>query len=115
MARRHRLLPEQTASRPKLGGSIAADWLSNSPTFKSFAREVILDPSGLAADLGLLPAMRQFFDRGKQGFAFPWGISIFSIVAWRLLLLNLWARHYLGAQAPRRSRDVNRRYLVCRA
>jgi asparagine synthase (glutamine-hydrolysing) len=100
MARRHKLLPAITAERPKMGGSIAADWLTTSSSFRSFAREVILDSSGLTAELGLLDAMRAYFDRGKSGHAFPRGVSIFAIVAWRLLLLNLWSRHYLKATSP---------------
>ena len=57
---------------------------------------MVLDPGGLTAELGLAPAMRAYFDQGKTGFRFPSGLSIFPIVAWRLLLLNLWARRYLG-------------------
>jgi len=100
MARRHNLLPPATIERPKVGGSIAADWLTTSTSFRNFAREVILDRDGLTADLGLLDAMRAYFDRGKSGHAFPRGVSIFATVAWRLLLLNLWARHYLKATVP---------------
>jgi asparagine synthase (glutamine-hydrolysing) len=101
MARRHNLLPSATADRPKVGGSIATDWLMTSKSFRDFAREVILDGDGLTASLGLLDAMRAYFDRGKSGHAFPRAVSIFAIVAWRLLLLNLWARHYLKATLPR--------------
>ena len=32
--------------------------------------------------------------------AFPHGVCIFARVAWRLLLLNFWARHYLKATSP---------------
>jgi asparagine synthase (glutamine-hydrolysing) len=100
MATRHNLLPPVTTERPKVGGSIAADWLTTSKSFRNFARDVILDRDGFTADLGLLAAMRAYFDRGKSGHAFPRGVSIFAIVAWRLLLLNLWARHYLKATFP---------------
>jgi asparagine synthase (glutamine-hydrolysing) len=96
MARRHNLLPPVIIERPKVGGSIASDWLTTSQTFRNFARDVIFDRNGLTADLGLLDTMRAYFDRGKSGHAFPRGVSIFAIVAWRLLLLNLWARHYLN-------------------
>ena len=40
------------------------------------------------------PAMRAYFDEGRAGYPFPAAISIFSNLAWRLLLLELWAGHY---------------------
>jgi hypothetical protein len=39
--------------------------------------------------------MERYFDGGERGYPFPHPLGIFSIVAWRLLLLNLWARSYL--------------------
>lgn len=106
MAERHGLLPKETTRRPKLGGSIAASWMEDSPAFRSFARDVVLDPAGLTATLGLRRAMVDYFDRRRQGYRAPSGLSILSIVAWRLLMLNLWARRYLvpkvqGAPAAR--------------
>lgn len=95
MAERHGLLPRVTTRRPKLGGSIAATWMEDSATFRTFARDVVLDPAGLTATLGLRRAMADYFDRGKRGYRPPSGLSILSIVAWRLLMLNLWARRYL--------------------
>jgi asparagine synthase (glutamine-hydrolysing) len=95
VAERHRLLPPEITRRSKFGASMAASWIDETPGFRSFARETILDPAGLTAELGLTAAMRAYFDRGRTGHAFPLGVSIFSIVAWRLLLLNLWARRYL--------------------
>jgi len=97
VAERHRLLPPEITRRPKFGASMADSWIDETPGFRAFAREVILDPQGLTAQLGLLPAMRAYFDAGRAGYRFPSGLSIFSVVAWRLLLLNLWARHYLRA------------------
>ena len=97
VARRNNLLPPQIATRPKLGGSIASDWLDTSPHFRAFARDVILDRQSMTHTLGLTGEMRAYFDHKRQGRPFPWGISIYSIVAWRLLLLNLWAKHYLKA------------------
>ena len=96
MAERHGLLPKETTRRPKLGGSIAASWMEDSPAFRAFARDVVLDPASLTATLGLRKAMADYFDRGKQGYRPPSGLSILSMVAWRLLMLNLWARRYLG-------------------
>lgn len=101
MSERHDLLPSETTRRPKVGGSIAATWMEDSPPFRSYARDVVLDPAGMTATLGLRRAMEDYFDRGRQGYRPPSGLSILSMVAWRLLMLNLWARHYLGSGAGR--------------
>jgi len=99
MALRQGLLPEGILQRPKFGGSIAANWMDESPAFRAFAGDVVLDPSGLTKSLGLEPTMTAYFKRGRSGYAFPRGVSIFSILAWRLLLLNMWARYYLGPRS----------------
>lgn len=106
-AERKQLLPQQITRREKFGASMAASWMDDAPGFRDFARDVILDPGGITAEFGLRSAMRKYFDLGRKGFRFPRGISIFSIVAWRLLLLNLWARRYCPArtsQVPLSSR-----------
>ncbi len=95
MAEKYNLLPPEITRREKFGGSIAATWMAEVPGFRQFARDVILDPNGMTTALGLAQAMRAYFDKGKQGYRFPHGISIFAILAWRLLLLNLWSRKYL--------------------
>lgn len=97
MAKRYRLLPEEIINRPKYGASIAASWMDDSQDFRSYARGVILDGEGWVDELGLRGAMTDYFDRGVKGYAFPHPISIFSNLAWRLLLLNLWSRKYLKA------------------
>lgn len=95
MAQRHGLLPPEIAWRPKFGGSIASTWMERSESFRSFAQSVILDRSGWTEELGLRKPMEDYFFCGRKGYPFPWALSILSIVAWRLLMLNLWARHYL--------------------
>jgi asparagine synthase (glutamine-hydrolysing) len=95
VAERHHLLPPEITRRAKFGASMAASWINEVPGFRDFAREVILDPNGLTGTAGLAGAMRAYFDQGKMGYPFPSGLSIFPIIAWRLLLLNLWARRYL--------------------
>jgi asparagine synthase (glutamine-hydrolysing) len=94
VARKYRLLPQATYERPKFGASIATSWMDEAPVLRDYARQVVLDPKGWAAELGLRGAMRDYFD-GRPGYAFPRPLSIFSHLAWRLLLLNLWSRHYL--------------------
>ena len=96
MAERQHLLPPEITRREKFGASMAAGWMDDAAGFRQFARDVILDPRGLTVELGLAPAMRAYFEQGRSGFRFPRGISIFSIIAWRLLLLNLWAKRYVG-------------------
>lgn len=95
VAERHNLLPPAISRREKFGASMAASWMDEVPDFRRFARDVVLDPDGWAGPLGLRRAMTSYFDGTRSGYRFPHPVSIFSIVAWRLLLLNLWSRHYL--------------------
>jgi asparagine synthase (glutamine-hydrolysing) len=94
MAERYKLLPVEITRREKFGASIAASWMDESPKFRSYARQVILDRNGWVDELGLRPAMTDYFDRSRVGYSFPKAISLFSNLAWRLLLLNLWSRQY---------------------
>jgi asparagine synthase (glutamine-hydrolysing) len=96
MAERYQLLPREITRRPKFGGSIAGSWMDESPEFRAFARGVVLDPRGWVDELRLRRAMTDYFEGKRSGYPFPWAISRFSSVAWRLLLLNLWSRFYLG-------------------
>jgi asparagine synthase (glutamine-hydrolysing) len=100
MAERQQLLPAEIAQRAKFGGSIAASWLDEVPAFRAFARDVVLDEGSWAKPLGLRPAMDDYFNRGRRGYAFPRALSILSILAWRLLMLDLWSRHYLPGVRP---------------
>jgi hypothetical protein len=71
--------------------------MDESLEFRRYAREVILAHNGWTDRLGLREAMTEFFDGHRKGYRFPRGISLFSNLAWRLLLLNLWSRKYLIA------------------
>ena len=97
MAERFELLPTAVAQRPKFGASIAASWMEESEGFRDYARHVILDRNGWVDELGLRSAMTDYFTGKRQGYSFPRPISIFSNLAWRLLLLNLWSRRYVQA------------------
>ena len=97
MAERFELLPSAVAQRPKFGASIAASWMDESEGFRDYARRVILDRNGWVDELGLRSAMTDYFTGKRQGYSFPRPISIFSNLAWRLLLLNLWSRRYIAA------------------
>ena len=95
MAERFELLPKEITRRQKFGASIAASWMGESQNFREFARQVILDGNGWVDELGLRSAMNDYFNGTRNGYAFPRAISIFSNLAWRLLLLNLWSRRYV--------------------
>lgn len=97
MAERFEVLPRDIVRRPKFGASIAANWMDESESFRAYARQVILDDDGWTDELGLRGAMTDYFSGRRQGYGFPRPISIFSNLAWRLLLLNLWSRHYAPA------------------
>ncbi|MEK6302308.1 MAG: asparagine synthase (glutamine-hydrolyzing) [Acidobacteriota bacterium] len=97
MAERYELLPKGITRREKFGASIAASWMDDSQKFREYARQVILDRNGWVDELGLRSAMTDYFDGRRAGYAFPRAISIFSNLAWRLLLLNLWSRRYASS------------------
>jgi len=97
MAARYRLLPDEIINREKFGAPLAISWMDDSPGFRSYARESILSRDGWTDTLGLRRAMEDYFDKKKTGYAFPRSISLFRNLAWRLLLLNLWSKHYLSA------------------
>lgn len=99
MAERFGILPAEIARRDKYGASIAASWMDESETFRRFAQEVICARGGWLDELGLRRAMEGYFVRGKSGYRFPRAISIFRNLAWRLLLLCLWSRHYARSAA----------------
>ena len=99
VAERHGLLPPDIVSRKKFGAPLAATWMDDSPGFRAFARDVVLDSSGWAKPLGLRRAMELYFDRGRRGYPFPHPVSLFRNVAWRLLMLNLWSRSYLAKRS----------------
>ena len=94
VARRFRLLPEETLARPKFGGSMAISWLDEQPAFRSFAKGVILAKGGWTEALGLRPAMVDYFVNNRAGYAFPRAVSIFRNLAWRLLILEMWSNAY---------------------
>ena len=50
--------------------------------------------SGWTRELGLASAMQAYFVENRSGYGFPHAISIFRNLAWRLLILELWARAY---------------------
>ncbi|MCU0808290.1 MAG: asparagine synthase (glutamine-hydrolyzing) [Candidatus Contendobacter sp.] len=94
VAERYHLLPEATLRRRKFGASIAASWMDESESFRCYARDIILASGGWTEALGLDGAMRAYFLHGRTGYPFPRAISLFSNLAWRLLILELWARAY---------------------
>lgn len=98
MALAYGLLPQEIATRPKFGASVAASWMDAQPSFRDFARDVILAGGGWTQALGLGDAMRAYFVQGRAGYPPPHAISIFRNLAWRLLLLELWSKS-MGVRA----------------
>jgi hypothetical protein len=86
-------LPDEVVRRPKAGGSIAASWLDELPSFRDFARRRIVRPGGWAERLGLAPAMSAYFG-GATVLRAPSRISHLGHLGWRLLLLELWTEQY---------------------
>ncbi len=86
-------LPREVIWRPKAGGSIAASWLDEVPSFRQFARARVLRSGGWAERLGLRAEMEKYF-AGTRILPFPSRISHLGHLGWRLLLLDLWAEHY---------------------
>ncbi len=98
LARQERLVPDSISQRPKFGAPLAASWMDDHAEFRAFARARLLD-GVWAQRLGLRTAMRDYFERGRVGYAWPSALSILRNTAWRLLLLELWAPHYVTEPA----------------
>lgn len=98
LARRERLLPDAITRRPKYGAPLEPGWMDDDAGFRAFARERLLD-GVWARRLGVHAAMVEYFERKAEGYAWPRGLSIFRDAAWRILLLELWAPHYVQEQA----------------
>jgi asparagine synthase (glutamine-hydrolysing) len=94
IARGHGLLPEETVTRRKAGGSLAMNWMDDQPKFRRFAQDIILGRGGWTEELGLVPAMTNYFVKNRPGYPFPHAISIFRNLAWRLLILEMWSSFY---------------------
>jgi asparagine synthase (glutamine-hydrolysing) len=99
LARGRKLLPSAASSRPKFGAPLAATWMDEDVAFRSFARDQILESGSQAHTLGLGGAMEAYYRLGLTGYRFPAALSLFRNLAWRLLLLELWAQHYLRADS----------------
>lgn len=91
MSKRYELLPDEILNRRKFGAGIATNWIEDSPSFKQYARDIILAPNSCVDELDLRDAMERYFDHGQTGYAFPSSISLFGNLAWRLLILSLWS------------------------
>ncbi len=93
VAARYDLLPPGIVDRRKFGASIAMSWMDDDPGFRAYARDVVLCREAEWTErLRLRRAMEAYFDRQRHGFGFPHPLSLFRIIAWRLMLLTLWSR-----------------------
>ncbi len=98
LARRGGLLPPEASGRIKFGAPLAANWMDDDAGFRDFARGQLLDPASQTHRLGLGKAMGAYYEQGRSGYAFPAALSVFRNLAWRLLLLELWSKHYLSPE-----------------
>lgn len=100
IAQERNLLPPEICDRRKFGASMAMTWMDDDPGFRARAREIVLDSPAVWTDfLGLRRAMEDYFDRGRQGYAFPHPLSLFRVLAWRLMQVELWGRA-CGVERP---------------
>lgn len=98
VALREGRLPREISTRPKFGGSIATLWLDDDQHFAAYARSLILRRGSWSERLGYHDAMTRYFDHKQSGYGFPRSLSIFRNLAWRLLMLEIWAKN-LGVVA----------------
>jgi asparagine synthase (glutamine-hydrolysing) len=98
-SRREGLLPSSISNRRKFGAPLATSWMDDDVSFRAFARDQILRPGSQTEQLGLRRVMESYFLHHKAGQRWPGAISVFSQLAWRLLLLELWAPSYLQQSA----------------
>lgn len=89
------LLPPNIGLRAKYGSPLSSGWMENDAQFRSFARDMILSTGSQTRKLGLSAMMSEYFDQSRSGQRFPGSVSIYRNLAWRLLLLELWAPHYI--------------------
>lgn len=95
IANRNNLLPARITRRHKYGAPLPTDWLDRDASLRRFAAEILLQRGNLTERLGLRAAMEAYLKRGVQGEPWPSPFSIYRHLAWKLLLLELWAPLYL--------------------
>lgn len=95
IAKRSNLLPPRITRRHKFGAPLPTDWLDRDASLRRFTAEHLLQRGNLTERLGLRPAMEAYLKRGIQGEPWPLPLSIYRNLAWKLLLLELWAPLYL--------------------
>lgn len=93
------LLPAAIAGRTKHGAPLAASWMDDDPAFRAFTAERLLAPQSLTRQLGYADDMEDYLHHGIGGQRWPRALSIYHNLAWRLLLLELWASHYLASRS----------------
>ncbi len=92
IATRYALLPEEIINRRKYGASMASNWMTDSPEFSNFARDIVLANDSVVDRVGLRGAMTSFFDKKRSGYPLPHYLSVFENIAWRILILNTWSK-----------------------
>jgi asparagine synthase (glutamine-hydrolysing) len=104
----HGLLPASIAARTKFGAPLASSWMDDDAGFRAFAADRLLASGSVSRTIGYGPAMEAYLRRGVGGQVWPGALSIYRNLAWRLLLLELWAPHYLAASGTDQREAVTR-------
>jgi asparagine synthase (glutamine-hydrolysing) len=99
------LLPEVIARRVKYGAPLDATWMDSDTSVRALARARLFADGSMTERFGLRRAMSEYLIERKSGQRWPGAISIYRGLAWRLLLMELWAKTVLRAPEKIDDRD----------
>jgi asparagine synthase (glutamine-hydrolysing) len=99
------LLPEVIAKRVKYGAPLDATWMDSDTSVRALARARLFADGSMTERFGLRRAMSEYLIERKSGQRWPGAISIYRGLAWRLLLMELWAETVLRAPEKIDDRD----------
>jgi asparagine synthase (glutamine-hydrolysing) len=89
------LLPETIGARVKYGAPLDASWMDSDASIRALARARLFADGSMTERYGLRSAMSEYLIDRKRGQRWPGAISIYRGLAWRLLLMELWAEAVL--------------------
>lgn len=91
------LLPQAIGARVKYGAPLDATWMDTDSSLRALARARLFADGSMTERYGLRTAMSEYLIDRKSGQRWPGAISIYRGLAWRLLLMELWAESVLRA------------------
>lgn len=89
------LLPETIGARVKYGAPLDASWMDSDASIRALARARLFADGSMTERYGLRSVMSEYLIDRKSGQRWPCAISIYRGLAWRLLLMELWAEAVL--------------------